>query len=128
MSDTPATLQELRDELNLLASRIQEAQEDLRAIEEAVEAYSKEGEYIPSFEQAQSQMNLVEDLNLEYLHTQASNVSSLFQELYDSARDDQATARNLEIKAAVVSLVTEKTGEVGIAEIIAHEVGDLNES
>ena len=128
MSDTPNAIQELKDELDLLAERIKEAQETLQIIEDATEAISQEGEYIPSLEQAQRQMSLVvEDLDLEYLHTHAYEVSSLFQDLYESVREDRAIARGTDIRVTVMSLVTEKTGEVGLAEKIADEVEEMNE-
>ena len=122
MSETPNAIEELKAELTSLSERIQEAMETLRMIEDATEAYSQEGEYHPSMEQAQSQMDLVEDLDLEYIHSQAHDVSVLFQELYESVRDDQEIARGTEIRLTVMSVVTEKTGEVGIAEKIADEV------
>ena len=78
-------------------------------------------------EQAQKVMDLIEDMDLQFLQEHANDVESNFQDTYDEARMDMGRAETWEVRGVVTSLVMDKTGEIGIAEKIADAVEALND-
>ena len=119
-------INDLIDLLHTLRDSIDEGIQTLRDIEHFVDP-NLAGMDVPTVEDAQRVMKLVDQLGvIEDMGSVGEEVDRTIQEFYAAAEVDLGEALEREVRDVVVSFITDKTGELGIAERIADEVEKSN--
>ena len=120
---------ELRGLLIRIRDNIEEGLQILSDIESRVDP-DLQGmyEYVPSVVEAEEVLHLVDSLGvIEDMGGMGHEVTQTVQGFYAAAEVAVGEALEREVREVVVSFITDKTGEPGIAVRIADEVEELND-
>ena len=111
----------------MIRDNIEESLQILSDIESRVDPDLHAGEYVPSVAQAEEVFHFVDSLGvIEDMGWMGREVTQTVQGFYAAAEVAVGQALEREVRDVVVSFVTEKKGEPGIAVRIADEVEELN--